>query len=128
MTTTTEVTQADVDIAQSIISAVRGFGVKIGPDHGAAIAVSAHRAQALAQGRLEGAEVRDRLAAGHDRLTEQWQEQLFRVQELAEEKRTIANTLDKAFRLMRELIKNQGNGVWWANGIRTFLANQIGEK
>jgi hypothetical protein len=38
-----KVTQEDVELAESIISGARGFGVKIGRDHSAAIAVARHR-------------------------------------------------------------------------------------
>ena len=55
MTTTTEVTQADRLAAKELISHIRGYGVDLPYDgHFATQAFARHRAQALAQGRLEG--------------------------------------------------------------------------
>ena len=57
MTTTTEVTQADRLAAKELMSHIRGYGVDLPYDgHFATQAFANHRAQALAQGRLEGAE------------------------------------------------------------------------
>ena len=44
-----EVTEADIELAERIISGVRGFGVKISPNHSAAQWIAAHAADTRAK-------------------------------------------------------------------------------